>query len=622
MTGTQGVTGVGLHLRSLCALCAVLVLTAATSFENLPDAVRSGDAEQVRDLLRGGADVNAAQGDGMTALHWAAEVGNAEISEILIRGGAKVGAVTRLGDYTPLHLASRKGRADVMAVLLEGHADPNAATTSGGSTPLHFAASAGSVEGIDALLAAGAAPNARESSRGQTPLMFAAADGRTQAVLALLAGGADASLTSLVVDVSEQSAADQEAGKRRDEELDRLRAEAGPVGEAWRPTPSQVQAAVHAARATPEPASELSDGPDGALDAMGRVVQEAGGRATPPQEGVGAAAADGESPGYVGAVGTLGGMTALLHAVRDGHVETAAALLDAGADIDQPSAGDGTAPLSSALINGHFDLALGLLERGADPNQVNAAGVGPLFAVLNTHWAPKARYPQQQAYNQQNTTYLEVAERLLAAGADPNQRLTKHVWFMEYTFSQLGIDMTGATPFWRAAHALDVDAMKLLVLNGADPNIPTVNVPSRRRGGGGEDPSGLPPAPIGGPGVYAIHAASGHGYGTGFAGNSHRYAPDGWMPTIRYLVEELGVDVNARDATGYTAIHNAAARGDTEMISYLVEQGGDVMVVSRRGQTTTDMANGPQQRTQPFPEAIELLMSLGAQNSFNCVSCQ
>ena len=91
---------------------------------------------------------------------------------------------------------------------------------------------------------------------------------------------------------------------------------------------------------------------------------------------------------------------------------------------------------------------------------------------------------------------------------------------------------------------------------------------------------------------------------------------------MKYLVEELGADVDARDASGYTPLHNAAARGDTEMIRYLARQGANVMVVSRRGQTTVDMANGPQQRTQPYPEAIELLESLGAANSHRCLSCQ
>ena len=90
---------------------------------------------------------------------------------------------------------------------------------------------------------------------------------------------------------------------------------------------------------------------------------------------------------------------------------------------------------------------------------------------------------------------------------------------------------------------------------------------------------------------------------------------------MKYLVEELGVDVNVRDADGFTALHHAAARGDNEMIMYLVSKGADVTAVARNGQTTADMANGPVQRVSPFPETVELLMSLGSKNSNKCVTC-
>ena len=122
-------------------------------------------------------------------------------------------------------------------------------------------------------------------------------------------------------------------------------------------------------------------------------------------------------------------------------------------------------------------------------------------------------------------------------------------------------------------------------------------------------------------GTYPIHAAAGAGYGNGFAGNSHRHAPDGWLPAMKYLVEELHADVNARDAQGYTPLHHAAARGDNEMILYLVSKGADVKAVSKNGKTTVDMANGPVQRLSPIPETIALLEKLGAKNQHRCVSC-
>jgi len=648
-------------MRSLGALClSVLLWGASPADAPVADAAMRGDTERVQELLRGGADVNVAQGDGMTALHWAAERGDAEMAGMLVYAGANLEAVTRIGDYTALHLGARAGQAAVVTTLAEAGAKIAAVSTAGGATPLHFAAASGSAAAVTALLDHGADVDAREDHWGQTPLIFAAARGRTEAVSVLARRGADVAVTTLVVDVGALSAADRAAGQRRDQILDAFRAEAGPNSEAWRPSPTEVQAAIVAARQTPDAGeaftadrerevnalrqelgpAEVQQAQDAAMargvrDGGGQVggrIGGQGGRAG--GQGPGQAAQDGaqyvsqaqagrQSGGFTSLVGAIGGMTALIHAVREGHAETAFALLDAGADIDQQSAGDATSPLLSAAINGHFDLAIQLIERGADPTLASVAGTTPLFAALNTMWAPKARYPQQQAYQQQNATHVDVMRALLEAGADPDARLTKHLWFMEYTFSHLGIDATGATAFWRATHALDVPAMRLLVEFGADPGTATMKGAERRfrRGGPTEDPSGLAPIPMGGPGVYPIHVASGHGYGTGYAGNSHMHAPDAWMTTLEYLVEEQGADVNSRDQNGYSPLHNAASRGDLEMIRYLVDHGADVMVLSRRGQTTVDMANGPQQRIQPFPEAMALLESLGAINNHNCVSC-
>ena len=589
-----------LNVNAGWALATTLLLWAAPAPEApVADAAMRGDVERVRTLLGEGADVNGAQGDGMTALHWAAERGDPALAELVLEAGADVAATTRLGAYTPLHLAAKGGHAAVVGQLLEGGADPSAGTATGGVQPLHFAAGAGSSDAVRALLAGGAPVDAREERWAQTPLMFAAAAGRTDAVLALLEAGADPSITARVLDMT---------ARERDDDADRDRIERG---EAPRPQAERPAAAEQRGEARPAPQQSGGQG------AAYRTLIEQQQRDRVPTGRL----------SHAELVGGYGGLTPLLLAVREGHRQTALALLDGGADIEQPSAGDGTPPLVMATINGHFDLAMQLLARGADPNHASHANATALYTTLNTQWIPKSRHPQPADYMQQETGYLELMKALLDAGADVNARLSRQLWFTTYGDDYLRTDRTGATPFWRAAYALDLEAMKLLLAYGADPDLPTITTTGSSGGGRGgrrsqgPDPSGLDPVPPGGPGSYPIHAAAGIGYGEGYAANIHRTVPDGWLPAVKFLVEELGADVNARDSNGYNAVHHAAARGDDELIRYLVSKGADVMAVSRSGQTTVDMANGPVQRISPFPSTIALLESLGAKNNHNCVSC-
>src|SRR6185437_10847842 len=132
---------------------------------------------------------------------------------------------------------------------------------------------------------------------------------------------------------------------------------------------------------------------------------------------------------------------------------------------------------------------------------------------------------------------------------------------------------------------------------------------------------GLQPVPTAGPDIPPLLAAAGAGYGEGFAANAHRFAPTGMLAAVKYLVDDLHVDVNARDADGNTALHQAAARGDNEMVLYLVSRGADITAVNRSGQTVADMANGPYQRVPAYPETIALLTRLGAKVMHKCVSC-
>jgi ankyrin repeat protein len=615
-----------MRLNLTAVVCLLSMAVASPEGAQAPSASRSpvadaamrGQRDTIRTLLQQGTDVNAARGDGMSALHWAAERNDPEMAAMLLYAGANVGAVTRIGQYTPLHLAAKAGSEGVVAALIKAGAAVDAKAVPSGATALHLAAGAGSAVVTTRLLDAGADTNAREAEWGQTPLMFAAAQNRVDAIRVLLGRGADPDLTTSVIDIAQRAALDRAVNTRQRKVL-----ESYGVGPEQQPTASQMQAAVQASRelfrSGKIPPPDKNDTNENDRDRNFNPEE-----INPP-------------------VSTKGGLTALLHASRQGHIEAARALLDGGASIDKAGAGDGTTALLMAVLNGQFDMAMMLIERGANPDIASKAnGATPLWAAVNTQWQPRTRFPQPQEMELQKATYLDVMKALLDKGADPNARLSSHPWYLVYTGCgnrNCGLaDTSGSTAFWRAAYSVDVSAMRLLMQHGADPNITTIAPRQPIRRGGDTRPAGAggpvapvpvdgqarydaPPVPPGGPGALPIHAAAGVEYGEGFAGNAHRHAPGGWLPAMKYLVEELGADVNARDNDGYTPLHHAAARGDNEMIHYLVSRGADVRAVARSGQTTADMANGPVQRVSPFPETVALLEKLGSRNSHRCVSC-
>jgi ankyrin repeat protein len=564
---------------TLLLLSAAVFATAADT--RVADAAQLGDVNAVRTLVKQKVDVNGAQGDGSTALHWAAQKDDVEMAKILLAAGASVNATTRLGAATPLFMACRNGNAPMIELLLKSGADPNSIDEHG-TTPLMMAAAAGNPAAVDTLIGNGAAVNAREGAHGQTALMFAAALGRSDAIRVLAAHGADPSVTTKAVKAPHipstfeqlQNAAQKPPEKPAPPsngkgDLDALAVGLGFKSAEYRagsPEIQQLQATVQKLVAKVDDLEKkLPGAPKPEDDGMFRPPRERG--AT-----------------------EMGGMTALLFAAREGHLESARALIEAGADVNQASPADKTTPIVMAAANGHFDLAKFFLDYGADPNLANDLGLTPLYAAIDLQWAPKGWFPNP-SIAQEKTAYLNLMTALLDAGANVNARLGKKLWFRA-SGDHSWIDPAGATAFWRAAQSLDMTAMRMLLARGADPDIPTTG------------------------GDTALMVACGIGWGYHYSVNSPDYQ---WMDAVKFLMQ-LGADVNAADVRGYTPLHGAAYLGNHELITYLVDHGADVKAVAKDKNTVADMANGPTRFGIPHPETVEMLEKLGSANSHNCRS--
>jgi ankyrin repeat protein len=198
MFGKSIITGV--CLVTLLAVTGGPVLAYAPDAP-LANAAMRGDLEAVRSLLAAGqADVNVAQGDGTTALHWAAYQDDAEMARLLVDAGAQIGPKTRLGDITPLFMAAKNGSAEMIGLLLDAGADARS-TNANGTTPLMLAAAAGSEASLSVLLDRGAEVNAQDTTNGQTAVMFASSLGRTAAVRFLAERGADLDVNTNVSEI-------------------------------------------------------------------------------------------------------------------------------------------------------------------------------------------------------------------------------------------------------------------------------------------------------------------------------------------------------------------------------------------------------------------------------------
>jgi ankyrin repeat protein len=505
--------------QSIVGIVLAILLAAPGGDTRLPDAAMQGAREAVQSLLDQNVDVDAAQADGNTALHWAAYRDDMEMARLLVQADANVHAGTNPGDLTPLLMAARNGSAAMIELLLKAGSDANS-TNANGTTPLMFAAASGNIDALRILLGHGAEVSATDIPNGQTALMFAAARNRGAAIQLLATYGADLRTTSRVSTVK-------------------------PFGR------------------------------------FGVPGEEEDSKKTTE----------------------MGGNTPLHFAAREGHMDAVRELIAAGADVNQASVSDNMSPLTQAIINGNFDIAKFLLDQGADPDIASTKdGLFPLWVTIDARYAHREWYPAPSV-EQEKTDYLDLMKELLALGANPNARLGAKPWFRTFGNSN-GPDPAGSTAFWRAAQANDVTAMKLLLAAGADPDIATTH------------------------GCSPLQVAV--GMENDFQGTN--VVPNARVDAARFLVEEVGVDVNSRDDRGYSALHGAAFIGRNDVILYLVEKGADVGARAHQisngsskqsaepdqGDTVADMANGWTQKTLQFNETVDLLIELGSEFSDTC----
>src|SRR5205085_1056489 len=168
-----------------------------------------------------------------------------------------------------------------------------------------------------------------------------------------------------------------------------------------------------------------------------------------------------------------GGLTALHFAAREGCLECTRTLAEAGADLNA-SDPDNVSPLLTSVLNGHFDLAAYLINQGANPDKWDWWGQSPLYAAVDMNTLPHGGRPDRPS--PEETTGLQIIELLLEKGANPNLQL-KLLPPYRSVGADRGVDSMltiGATPLLRAAKAMDAPAIRLLLMHGANPNLPNV----------------------------------------------------------------------------------------------------------------------------------------------------
>jgi ankyrin repeat protein len=553
----------------LTGLAALLPLVAAAA--DLATLIRDGERKDALAAIRAGADVNAAQPDGTTPLMWALNHADRELVDELLKHGAKGTGRTALG-ATALTEAVQANDIELVKLVLKAGGDPNVGNDDD-ETPLMLAARTGSLPMVEALVAAGAKVNTREKYRGQSALMWAV--------------GTNTQGAAAVADFLIQHGA----------EVD-FRAAANDWG-------NQI---------TGEPRAQYRP---------------------------------------------TGGMTPLLYATRSGCLECAKSLVKAGAKIERPTP-DGVSPLMNAIDSGNYAIANFLLDQGANPNLQDWWGRTALYIAIDMHSRggsivgagggrgagpgpgagggrgagagvrgagaaggrgagaggppgggfPGGGPPAAAPPGASQGSAIQIAQRLLEMGVDPNTQLDMHRPFLgRFTDDLMN---TGCTPLLRAAIGFDKEAVELLLKHGALVDLPNVM------------------------GVTPLMAVSGIGWG-GVGGSGPGQSPvfygargrpnleDDAIEILKVLLK-AGADINARitdtsshtaliarpnsmsNREGQTAIFGAIGAGTVnetapprnwlKLTQFLIDNGAKLDIKDARGRTLIDALVGLEQGEQ------------------------
>ncbi len=456
---------------------------------------------------------------------------------VLVAGLEAAGNSIRLVD------AVKQGNRAAVRTLIGQHANVNAPEPDG-MTPLHWAVRGDDTDTAQLLIRAGA--NVKAANRyGITPIALAAQNGNARLIDVLLKAGANANSA-----LPEGETVLMTAARTGNSDIIRTLVSHGAsvnAKESWQGQTALMWAASENNAAAVKALAELGADVNGRSKAL-----------TFPEFKF-------ETSGMVVTVLPRGGWTPLMYAARDGAIDAVRALADVKADLNLPDP-DGTTALMLAIINAHFDTAAALIDKGADPNVTDSTGTAALYSAVDMHTlGPMLSRPSPKLVDKLDAA--DVVKLLLAHGANPNARLKRPIIGRHHTPTGDASLGEGATPLARAAKSNDLALMRMLFDAGADPRLTLKDRTT----------------------VAMIAAAGGAVVGAYAVAIPVTEASS--LEALKLCVAH-GLDINAFNTNGQTALHNAVARGANTIVQYLADSGAKLDMKNKQGQTPLDVALG------------------------------